>query len=70
MEAYEHGIVIVCGDGIRRRIYPRIFFYSADYPEKYFFFTFLSFNADLIFKLESSLLQFETRDNVPVHVAK
>ena len=34
MEAYEHGIVILCGDGIRHRIYPRIFFYSADYPEK------------------------------------
>lgn len=32
--AYEHGIVIDCGDGIKRRIYPRIFTYSADYPEK------------------------------------
>ncbi|KIM42576.1 hypothetical protein M413DRAFT_408453 [Hebeloma cylindrosporum] len=34
LEAYEHGIVIDCGDGIRRRVYPRIFFYSADYPKK------------------------------------
>ncbi|KAI0667060.1 hypothetical protein C8Q78DRAFT_1140637 [Trametes maxima] len=32
--AYEHGIIIDCMDGIRRRIYPRIFTYSADYPEK------------------------------------
>ena len=34
LEAYEHGIVIDCCDGIRRRFYPRIFTYSADYPEK------------------------------------
>jgi Plavaka transposase len=35
LEAYEHGIVILCCDGITRRFYPRIFTYSADYPEKY-----------------------------------
>jgi hypothetical protein len=35
MQAYEHGIVIECADGIFRRVYPRIFIYSADYPEKY-----------------------------------
>ena len=34
MEAYVHGIVVNCVDGIRRRIYPRFFTYSADYPEK------------------------------------
>jgi hypothetical protein len=34
LEAYEHGIVIECQDGIFRRFYPRIFTYSADYPEK------------------------------------
>ncbi|KAI0071414.1 hypothetical protein K474DRAFT_1735052 [Panus rudis PR-1116 ss-1] len=34
MHAYEHGIVILCSDGIWRRVYPRIFTYSADYPEK------------------------------------
>ncbi|GBE78097.1 hypothetical protein SCP_0109790 [Sparassis crispa] len=34
MHAYEHGIVIQCADGVTRRIYPRIFTYSADYPEK------------------------------------
>lgn len=32
--AYVHGIVIHCCDGIRRRFYPRIFTYSADYREK------------------------------------
>ena len=26
---------MTCADGIKRRIYPRIFSYSADYPEKY-----------------------------------
>lgn len=34
LKAYEHGIVIRCGDGVLRRVYPRIFTYSADYPEK------------------------------------
>ena len=34
LHAYEHGIVITCCDGITRRFYPRIFTYSADYPEK------------------------------------
>jgi hypothetical protein len=35
IEAWKHGIVILCPDGIMRRFYPRIFTYSADYPEKY-----------------------------------
>ncbi|KAK7437003.1 hypothetical protein VKT23_006712 [Stygiomarasmius scandens] len=34
VHAYQFGIVIKCADGIERRIYPRIFTYSADYPEK------------------------------------
>ena len=34
MHAYEHGIVLQCADGITRRIFPRFFTYSADYPEK------------------------------------
>jgi hypothetical protein len=32
--AYEHGFIFECFDGITRRFYPRIFTYSADYPEK------------------------------------
>lgn len=35
MEAYTHGVVIKCADGVTRRVYPRILTYSADYPEKY-----------------------------------
>jgi hypothetical protein len=34
LKAYQHGIILECADGIVRRIYPRIFTYSADYPEK------------------------------------
>ena len=34
IEAWEHGIVVECVDGKLRRFYPRIFTYSADYPEK------------------------------------
>lgn len=34
LEAYEHGVLLSCSDGILRRLFPRIFTYSADYPEK------------------------------------
>ncbi|KAJ3002922.1 hypothetical protein NUW54_g5587 [Trametes sanguinea] len=35
LEAYQHGIVVECGDGVLRRLFPRFITYSADYPEKY-----------------------------------
>lgn len=35
LAAYEHGILIQCYDGIIRRLFPRIFTYSADFPEKF-----------------------------------
>ena len=34
IQAYVHGIPILCGNGVKQRIYLRIFTYSADYPEK------------------------------------
>jgi len=34
MHAYKFEMVIKCADGVERRIYPRIFTYSTDYPEK------------------------------------
>ncbi|KZT12252.1 uncharacterized protein LAESUDRAFT_641648 [Laetiporus sulphureus 93-53] len=34
MHAYEHGLLLKCRDGILRRLFPRFFTYSADYPEK------------------------------------
>ncbi|KAI0645610.1 hypothetical protein C8Q79DRAFT_965394 [Trametes meyenii] len=32
--ACRHGIVVKCYDGVTRRLYIRVFTYSADYPEK------------------------------------
>ena len=34
IHAMRYGIIVTCHDGVRCRIYPRIFTYSADYPEK------------------------------------
>ena len=34
VDAYAHGISITCSDGVKRRVFPRIFTYAADYPEK------------------------------------
>ena len=34
MHVYEHGIKLLCGDGITHQLFPCIFTYSADYPEK------------------------------------
>jgi hypothetical protein len=34
VQTYQHGFTMECLDGVWRRFYPRIFTYSADYPEK------------------------------------
>ena len=34
LEAWKHGIVIQCPDGLLQRFYPQIFTYSAEYSEK------------------------------------
>ncbi|KAG9119749.1 hypothetical protein FRC07_005073 [Ceratobasidium sp. 392] len=34
IDAWKNGVVIDCADGVRRRVFPRILTYSADYPEK------------------------------------
>ncbi|KZP19657.1 hypothetical protein FIBSPDRAFT_743483, partial [Athelia psychrophila] len=34
IQAYRHRIIVRCCDKVTRRIYARIFTYSADYPEK------------------------------------
>ena len=34
MKAYTEGIVVMCGDGVKRRLFLRIFTYAADYMEK------------------------------------
>ncbi|KAG2110219.1 uncharacterized protein F5147DRAFT_772486 [Suillus discolor] len=46
LEAYEHGIVILCCDSIKHRFYPRIFTYSADYPEKALIATINNYGVD------------------------
>lgn len=47
MHAYVHGIVIRCGDGVERRVFPRFLVYSADYPEKWVvMFVILTFLTD------------------------
>ncbi|EJD41141.1 hypothetical protein AURDEDRAFT_69087 [Auricularia subglabra TFB-10046 SS5] len=33
-DMYAHGDIVDCADGVRRRLYLRLFVYSADYPEK------------------------------------
>jgi hypothetical protein len=35
LEAWKHGILVKCYDGVVRRLYLRIITYSADYPEKW-----------------------------------
>jgi hypothetical protein len=34
IEAWTHGMAVMCCDGIERRFYLRIFTHSGDYPEK------------------------------------
>jgi hypothetical protein len=34
VHAHTYGMVVRCHDGVERRVYPRIFTYAADYPEK------------------------------------
>ncbi|KAI0629503.1 hypothetical protein C8Q77DRAFT_1065419 [Trametes polyzona] len=34
VHAYVHGVLVECADGVVRRLFPRFFSYSADYPEK------------------------------------
>ena len=35
MAAYQFGILIKFADQITQRVFPRLFAYMADYPEKY-----------------------------------
>lgn len=42
-DAYENGFVMTLPDGMERRVFPRLFTYSADYPEKWVTFIFMQF---------------------------
>lgn len=35
LHAYRHGIKVTCADGVLHRVFPCIFTYSANYPEKW-----------------------------------
>ncbi|KAG2069592.1 hypothetical protein BDR04DRAFT_942865, partial [Suillus decipiens] len=35
LDTYCYGIVLKCAGSVLHRVFPRIFMYSADYPEKY-----------------------------------
>ena len=59
--ACTFGIVVMCIDGIERWVYPRIFTYSADYPEKYVLSPITLF--DLISHLLIRVLLATIRDN-------
>lgn len=70
LKAYEHGVVIDCCDGKKRRFYLRIFAYSADYPEKYIILrNMLLKSISNILESEFFSVAFETWVNVPVHGA-
>jgi hypothetical protein len=43
MHAYMFGIIVLCADGIERRLFPQLFLYSADYREKYSIWRFILF---------------------------
>jgi hypothetical protein len=69
VKAYSHGFVMECVDGRIRRFYPRIFTYSADYPEKYVLYITGAYNAEQKLFTEFCLLQCEIRVFAPVHDA-
>ena len=64
LDAYKNGIVVKCSDGKYRRVFPRIFTYSADYPEKRVLLI-ISLSSLTITLTGSCLQLFETR--VPLH---
>ena len=68
LHAYEHGFVAECLDNVWRRFYPRLFTYSADYPEKYVWYC-TSPSTQLIMagNTEFSSLPCATRETVPAH---
>lgn len=54
LHVYEHGIVFVCGDNVKRQLIPQIFTYSVDYPEKYVCLTTSSFPTKEVVAIEFS----------------
>ena len=68
LHSYKYGMVLRCQDEMEQHIYPRIFTYSADYPEKWAFLPFLGFlSKSFTYLIGSYLLQFETKAFVRAH---
>lgn len=65
VDAYTHGILFEFQDGITRRIFPRIFTYSADYPEKYVVHNICFETAHLSLQNSSGLYQVLRETSVP-----
>ena len=60
VNAYEHGIIITCCNGIKWHFYPQIFTYSADYPEKWV----MGFFADFALAQETANLIHQNSDGL------
>lgn len=54
LKAWDAGILVTCGDGVTRRLYPRIFTYSADYPEKLVYFCTVTIKSNLDVKFQGT----------------
>lgn len=61
-------MVVNCKDGVRRRIYHRLFTYSADYPEKYVPFSLRDRELNQV-QSGCLLLRSETRASTPALIA-
>ena len=64
MDAYAHGFPFVFQDGVERRVFPRIFTYSADYPEKYVIGQIYDYYS-MIFQSSPCLYQVFGEESVP-----
>ncbi|KIY49798.1 hypothetical protein FISHEDRAFT_40613 [Fistulina hepatica ATCC 64428] len=73
LDAYENGIVLTCLDGVKRRVYIRIFTYSADYPEKILIATLRNIGTHLCPRclvVKSNIFKIATSEDMKVRMAE
>lgn len=63
IDAYLHGVVVECADGVVRRMFPRFFTYSADYPEKCVPFP---YHLYMLMSMQSSPHRYQKSREVPM----
>ena len=68
-DAYHHGMVITCADGITQRVYLQLVTYSADYPEKYISYFCLKWQVDWYLPSGCSCSPSGTKEIVHAHTA-